>query len=144
MISDARTTIVKDITISAPADMVFAALTDPKQLTQWWGDGVHRWESDLRAGGRWASYGTFEDGTDFLVKGVYRVIQPPTLVDMTVEHWGTDEETMVRYELTEREGKTRLRVRHSGFTTQQFLDAHSHGWDQTLSRLVAFVPQTKN
>jgi uncharacterized protein YndB with AHSA1/START domain len=142
MISTAGSTIVKEITINAPADKVFAALTDPQQLPQWWGDGVNRWESDLRPGGRWASYGAFADGSNFVVKGVHRVLLSPTLAEMSVEHWGTDAETVVRHDLTERENKTHLRVTHSGFADQQFRDAHSHGWDQTLSRLVMFVTGT--
>jgi uncharacterized protein YndB with AHSA1/START domain len=135
--------IVKKNTIGAPMEKVFAALTDPYQLPQWWGDGVDRWESDLRIGGRWASYGTLADGSNFCVKGIYRIVQPQKLVEMTCQHWGHDvPETIFRYELMETGGKTHLRVTHSGFPSKQFRDGHSHGWDQTLARLVGFVAGT--
>lgn len=35
--ADSKTEIVKENTIDAPAENVFAALTEPDQLTQWWG-----------------------------------------------------------------------------------------------------------
>jgi uncharacterized protein YndB with AHSA1/START domain len=136
-------TIVKEIRIDAPLKKVFAALTDPQQLPQWWGDGVDRWESDLRAGGRWVSYGTFADGSNFSVGGVYRIVQPPTLVEMTCTHWGVNApQTIFRYELTESDGKTHLRLTHSGFVSEQFRDDHSNGWNQNLARMIAFVTGT--
>lgn len=142
------TTIVKEITIDAPAANVFAALTDPAQLPQWWGEAgkyrVDRMESDRRPGGRWGSYGTSADGSTFSVEGVYRIFEPPTLVEMTWKHdWEADaQETVVRYELRESGASTHLRVVHSGFVTQGSRDSHSGGWDQVLGWMVAYVTRT--
>ena len=134
------TTIVKEITINAPVEKVFSALTDPQQLPKWWGHGVDSWESDLCAGGRWISHGTFGDGSKFSVGGIYRIVQPPALVETMCQHWGEGApETIFRYDLTEIDGKTHLRLTHAGFPNKQFRDDHSTSWDQSLTGLVAFV-----
>ena len=143
--SAATSTIVKEITIHAPAAKVFAALTDPAQLPQWWGEAgryqVDRMTSDLRVGGHWRSEGTSADGSTFSVEGIYRVVDPPHVVEMTWKHdWEEDaEETVVRYDLAEREGSTHLRVTHSGFTNASSREAHAGGWDQVLSWMSAYV-----
>lgn len=143
------TTIVKEITINAPAAKVFAALTDPAQLPQWWGEEgkyrVDRMESDLRPGGKWGSYGTSADGSTFSVEGVYRVVDAPHLIEMTWKHdWEEDaEETIVRYELHEERGTTQLRVTHAGFTHKESRDSHSMGWDQVLGWMAGFVEGTR-
>jgi len=139
------TTIVKEITINVPAENIFAAITDPKQLPQWWGEPgkyqVTAMESDLRVGGRWKTTGTSADGTTFAVEGVYRLVDRPRLLEMT---WNYDweqgaAETVVRYELTETNGVTHLRVEHSGFGTKESRDNHNDGWDQVLSWMTAYV-----
>ncbi|HXF26017.1 MAG TPA: SRPBCC domain-containing protein, partial [Bryobacteraceae bacterium] len=50
-------TIVQEITIKAPAERIFEALTNPGELVKWWGaqgkfQATHV-ESDLRPGGKW-------------------------------------------------------------------------------------------
>jgi uncharacterized protein YndB with AHSA1/START domain len=139
------TTIVKEITIDARAAKVFAALTDPAQLPQWWGEEgkykVDRMESDLRPGGKWGAYGTSSDGSAFSVEGVYRIVDAPHLVEMTWKHdWEESaEETVVRYDLTETNGTTLLRVTHSGFVSPKSRDEHAKGWEQVLAWLAAFI-----
>ncbi|MBV8083149.1 MAG: SRPBCC domain-containing protein [Candidatus Eremiobacteraeota bacterium] len=142
--SDRATTdtmlIVKEITLNASRERVFKALTDPQELPQFWGEGVDRWEADVREGGRWQSSGAFPDGRDFSVRGTYLVVRPPTVVEMTVEHTGMGAvDTRVRYDLTQTDGLTRLRVTHSGFIDKQSRDHHSDGWDQILARMATFV-----
>jgi uncharacterized protein YndB with AHSA1/START domain len=54
--------IVETIVINAPATVVFAALTEPDELTKWWGsdESYHTdtMEVDLRPGGAWKTSGT--------------------------------------------------------------------------------------
>ena len=61
--------------IAASPETVFAAITDPEQLKQWWGDGknykVERWEGDVRVGARYRSVGTGHTGDPFEVTGEY-------------------------------------------------------------------------
>jgi len=138
-------TIVKDVTIDAPAAKVFAALTEPDQLTQWWGsDEIYRvthMERDLRVGGTWRTTGRGADGHTFAVEGVYRAIEPPRLLEYT---WNYDwdehrAETVVRFELTERAGSTHVHVTHSGFLERAAHDQHEQGWDLVLGWLTRFV-----
>jgi uncharacterized protein YndB with AHSA1/START domain len=55
-LADASDTI-REITIDAPAERIFEALTNPEQRLKWWGaEGLYRrthMESDLRPGGKW-------------------------------------------------------------------------------------------
>ena len=138
-------TITSEITINAPAAKIFDALTDPAQLPQWWGeDGVYhvnRLERDLRVGGLWKSIGKGNDGEDFSVHGVYRVIEPPTRLDYT---WNYDweegaAETVVRFDLKEQNGHTIVRVTHSGFVNAVSRDNHKEGWARVLGWLAKYV-----
>ncbi len=140
--------IVETIEIEAPIGVVFAALTEPSELVQWWGsDGgyrVEKMERDLKPGGAWKTTGTGSDGSPFSVGGVYRVVEPPRLVEFTWRHdWkdGDDPltDTVVRYELEERKGVTHVRVTHDGFTDSSDRDDHANGWPIVLGWMKAFV-----
>jgi uncharacterized protein YndB with AHSA1/START domain len=146
-VTDSTTQLVKEITIDAPAERVFAALTEPAQLTQWWGDdGSYHTEhmtADVRVGGKWRTTGTTSKGEAFAVEGEYRVIERPHLLEYTWKHdWGERREqptTTVRFELTERNGQTHLRLTHSGFTDVTSRDDHNTGWGTVLGWLKRFA-----
>ena len=145
-VTDSANEIVKEITINAPATKIFAALTQPDQLTQWWGeDGLYHTEHmvvDLRVGGAWRTTGESASGAPFSVEGEYTAIEPPRLLEYTWRHdWdGRPEQTLVRYELTEgANGTTVVRVRHSGFTNVDSRSNHSEGWNRVLGWLTNFV-----
>jgi len=140
------TTIVREITIRATPARVFAAITDPDQVTSWWGTDdtyrVTKMEQDFRVGGKWRSTGQSADGKPFAVEGEYRVIDPPRVLEYTWRHdWGDrpDGETVVRYDLSERDGMTHLRVTHSGFADTKARDDHDLGWTRVLGWLRAYV-----
>src|SRR5205814_9321893 len=79
--------ILAEIFIAAPPDRVFQALTDPQQMTKWWGErGVYRItenKADLRVGGKWSSTGMRADGKRFTVDGEYVEIDRPCLLVYT-------------------------------------------------------------
>jgi uncharacterized protein YndB with AHSA1/START domain len=139
--------IVREITINAPAAKIFAALTEPDQLVQWWGEvGSYRctkMEADLRVGGRWRTVGESRNGGTFGVGGEYRVIEPPHVLEHTWKHeWGPHEdhvETVVRYELEERDGSTLVRVTHTGFEDVEARDDHDRGWTTVLGWLRGYL-----
>src|SRR5262249_44260751 len=63
-----------DVQIAAPRERVFQAITDPRQLSEWWGQkGMYRttnWTTDLRPGGKWLCEGENDtDGKPFNVHG---------------------------------------------------------------------------
>ena len=145
--TDDATTLVREITIHAPAARIFAALTEPEQLVQWWGDDtmyhVRAMERDLRVGGRWQTTGEMADGTPFTVEGIYRVIEPPRLLEYTwhpnwVQRAGLPD-TVVRVELQERAGGTLVRVTHSGFTELADKQSHDLGWARVLEWLHKYI-----
>jgi len=138
----ATQTIVHEVTINATAARVFEALTDPEQRRLWWGrDGRFQTtlvESDLRVGGKFKMSGT-GFGRPFTVTGEYRAIEPPRLLAFTwLPSWqaGTSE-TLVRFDLSETDGVTTVRVTHSGITPEG-LEAHQ-GWAQILAGLRSFA-----
>jgi uncharacterized protein YndB with AHSA1/START domain len=48
--TDASDTIVQEITIKAPAERIFEALTNPDQRLKWWGaEGQYRGTARVRA-----------------------------------------------------------------------------------------------
>lgn len=134
--------IVQEITIAASPERIFAALTTPEELTKWWGsDDDYRcteMHADVRPGGRWRTTGVGRDGTAFSVEGVYRIVEPPRMLEFTWTHdWGDnkDRETIVRYELIPRGTATLLRVTHSGFEDAASRDGHNEGWKRVLNWL---------
>jgi uncharacterized protein YndB with AHSA1/START domain len=135
-------TIVEEITIRASAERIFEALTDPQQRMQWWGaEGLYRathMESDLRPGGKWSTRGTGY-GKSFSVRGEYRVVERPRVLAFTwIPDWQENaRESLVRFDLVERDGVTTVRLTHSGLTPEG-RQAH-RGWPQVLGWLKAFL-----
>jgi len=157
-ISPDHNTIVAEIFIAAPPDRVFDALTDPKQMTQWWGQkGLYRLSEnkvDLRVGGKWSTSGVDADGKEFSVDGEYLVIDRPRLLVYT---WNPSfyhvVKTTVRCELEPRDVHglqhrgpqrvgtgTLLKLRQEGFDGNlEAAEGHSRGWVRVLGWLQAFV-----
>jgi uncharacterized protein YndB with AHSA1/START domain len=142
--TDTNDTIVKEIIINAPAERIFEALTDPRQRVKWWGTQgrfqATYVESDLRPGGVWLMRGLMTAGKPFTVRGEYRSIERPRLLEFT---WLPDFPenaplTFVRFELDEKDGSTTVRVTHSGFTIDYSRENY-RGWPQILAWLQAFV-----
>ncbi len=136
--------IVVETTINASAERIFAALTDPAQRVKWWGlkgrfETTHM-ESDLRAGGCWMMSGTGMGGKPFKVQGVYRSIEPPRVLAFTwLPDWDEEAtETLVRFDLQERDGVTTVRLTHSGFASEGSRTRHQ-GWPQILSWLKGYA-----
>ncbi|HUD57685.1 MAG TPA: SRPBCC domain-containing protein [Terracidiphilus sp.] len=139
-------TIVQQITIKAPARWIFDALTDPKELLKWWNvkgkfQLIHA-ESDLRPGGKWSMQvagSCGPDGPSSTVRGEYRVVEPPSLLLFT---WIREEEdlpeTLVRWDLEEKDGSTTVRVTHSGLTSER-LRARNNGWPMIVKLLQTYI-----
>ncbi len=145
--TDARDTIVKEIAIKAPAERIFVALTNPEQRLKWWGaEGQYRgthMESDLRPGGKWMTRGIGRGGKSFTVGGEYRKIERPHLLVFTwLPDWEENaSESLVRFDLDEKDGVTTVRLTHSGLTSESSRD-HHRGWPQVLAWLRAYVEET--
>jgi uncharacterized protein YndB with AHSA1/START domain len=148
--------------IAAPPDRVFQAITDPRQLSQWWGQKdlyrVTKLESDLRPHGKWISSGVSPNGETFSVSGEYLEIDPPHLL---VQTWSSsymgDLVTTVRWELEpqsvhglhpggpKRSGTgTLVKITHSGFAGYpDQAKSHGDGWQRVLAWMQAFVEKNQ-
>jgi uncharacterized protein YndB with AHSA1/START domain len=153
-----QNTIVAEIFIAAPPERVFQAITDPAQLSQWWGQTnlyrVTHGTADLRVGGKWSSAGVGADGTEFTVEGEYLEIDPPhRLVHTWIPTYRPGLETVVYWDLEpqpvhglhpsgpRKAGTgTTLRLRHEGFAGDSKAAAdHGDGWKRVFGWLAAFV-----
>ena len=137
--------IVQEVTIKAPAERIFEALTNPDELLKWWGakgkfQTVHA-ECDPRPGGRWMMRVRGSCGTEAasIVSGEYKTVEPPYLLIYTWirerENWP---ETLVRWDLEEKDGVTTVRLTHSGLTSEA-LRTRNGGWPLVLSLLQIYA-----
>jgi uncharacterized protein YndB with AHSA1/START domain len=136
--------IVEEITIKASAERIFEALIDPDQRIKWWGSEgrfqTTHMESDPRPGGKWVMGGIGMGGRPFRVEGEYREIRRPHVLVFTwLPDWqGDATESLVRFDLDEKDGRTTVRVTHSGLVTQTSRNSHK-GWPQVLGWLQAYA-----
>jgi uncharacterized protein YndB with AHSA1/START domain len=75
----------------APREQVFAAMTDPELIPQWWGPRGTTTvvdEMDVKAGGKWRFVGQGSDGSEHAFRGEYREVTPPERIVMTFEWEG--------------------------------------------------------
>jgi uncharacterized protein YndB with AHSA1/START domain/predicted enzyme related to lactoylglutathione lyase len=130
-----------EIEIAAPRERVFACLTDPRELVAWWTSFDYpatKWELDARPGGAWRSYWRGPDGAEFSLGGEIVEIRAPEVLEYT---WRDDRypnlaETRVRYEIDERPGGCRVRLRHTGFDeTRVDFDDYNGGWLGVFGKL---------
>ena len=112
------------IEIAAPPEEVFRSLTDPRELAAWWGAAegrrTHDWQVDARPGGAWSVRTTDAGGAEGTVRGEFRVVDPPRVLECSWEaSWDDFAPTTVRYELAPALVRgvsgTRLTVTHTGF-----------------------------
>jgi uncharacterized protein YndB with AHSA1/START domain len=139
----ASDTIVQEIQIHAPAARIFQALADPTERVKWWNApgrfAMTHAESDLRVGGKWSMKGSGY-GQAVTVHGEYREIEPPRVLAFTWNPgWQPDAtESLVRFDLDERDGITIVRLTHSGLITDAARSSH-RGWADILGLLYAYV-----
>ena len=121
----------------APHD-IFAAWTEPQQVTQWWdpeGRPLTKCDIDLRVGGRFSFVSAGHPEMPFT--GVYRTISPPDL--LVFDAMGAEG----RVRLESAAGGTRMIVEiicSSPEHMQQFMQMGvAAGTSQTLDNLVAYA-----
>jgi len=116
-------------TISAPVADVYAAWTDPKKLTQWFGSGV---KADPTDGGTWddgdgnsGEYLRVRSGKDLRCTFHHADAEAPTLVDVAIADKG--------------KGKTGLTLTHQRIQNRPEADGLRNAWSQALDRLKQFL-----
>jgi uncharacterized protein YndB with AHSA1/START domain len=118
--------------IDAPREEVFVYLTDPVKYTKWKGMAA---ELDPRPGGVYR----VRMNSDTVALGEYLAVEAPSRVVFT---WGWEGDEVVppgstTVEITLREDGdgTILRLRHTGFPTDEAAASHREGWAMYVERL---------
>jgi uncharacterized protein YndB with AHSA1/START domain len=129
---------------NARRERVFEAWTDPDVLREWWsvgGGSTPLAEVDLRAGGRYRLSMQMETGEVHTVVGEYREVNPP---ERLVYTWRWEEgpepvqggnETLVTVEFLDDGDGTLVKLRHTGFPSDEIMRMHEHGWNAVLGNL---------
>jgi uncharacterized protein YndB with AHSA1/START domain len=125
--------------IAATPQRLFALWSEPEELARWWGpDGFTcpHYDMDVRPGGRWRTTMRRPDGTEHIVSGIYRVIDPPRRISFT---WGWDDDAGLRGHETEVNvtfepvpGGTRMVLTQQTFRDKDSRDRHQHGWSSSF------------
>jgi len=132
--------------INAPRNRVYAAWTNPKQLTEWFGPENVRTRdlvAETRAGGKFRWDLTNPEGEEMTVEGEYRDLQPGRKIVFTWQ-WQDDEtwenrNSVVTVELSDAAGGTELRLLHEQLPSEESRDNHNEGWNSLLNKLDKFL-----
>lgn len=132
--------------LNVPRDRVYEAWSDPAQLREWFGPETTKTHSiiaDVRVGGefRWEVENC--DGERMTMRGEYREVEPGRKLVFTWR-WDDDElwkegPSLVRIELSDRDGGTEVLLRHEQLPSEESRDKHREGWGSVLDKLAAYV-----
>ena len=136
---------------NAPRDLVFAAYTQPELLRRWFGPHGYTLAEcaiDLRVGGHWRYLVRGDDGSEMVLQGYFREVEPPALL-VTTEVFGeeyiVDVESIASARFDESDGRTTLTitVRYpTGATRDQMaLSGMAEGMGQGYERLDDLLAQ---
>jgi uncharacterized protein YndB with AHSA1/START domain len=126
-----------------PRELVFATMTDPKFIPEWWGPrGTTATvdQMDVRAGGSWRFVIDNGDGTETAFRGTYREVTPPERMVQTFEWEGMpghiSVETAVFEDLGDRTKITTTSVFHTTEERDGMLGSGMEGgMNETFERL---------
>ena len=117
-------TITKEITIAAPLEEVWAALTHPDSIRDWMG-ADSAVEIDLKVGGTYRLFGG--DTT-----GAFTKIKKTNTLEYTwrQNEWNKEwKDSVVHWELKKSRNGTKVILTHNKFPNQHERDSHNEGWD---------------
>lgn len=133
----------------APRDRVFAALTNPETIPEWWGPSRYKTRVDSmepKSGGRWRFAQIDDDGNEYAFSGVYHEVTAPERIIQTFEFEGLPEPghvTLERLTLEDLGEQTRATVRVAYLGTEDrdaTVDSGMEGGArETWDRLAALI-----
>jgi uncharacterized protein YndB with AHSA1/START domain len=135
----------------APRELVFQCWTEPEHLRHWQGAPrgftVPFSESDIRPGGFFRICLRSAEGVDRWIEGGYREIVKPERLVYTHTWLDADkkrgQETLVTITFLERDGKTEVTLRQTGFKLVESRDGHRYGWSSALDVLADYIGQAR-
>jgi uncharacterized protein YndB with AHSA1/START domain len=129
--------------IKAPPARVWAAITRPDLMIQWWGPDAGPTlsvEADVRPGGRFSIVFRLLNGDEHNPTGVYRDVVPERKLALTWEWPGRPEqESLVTFRLEPLEGGTELTLTHEQLPDEAARISHAAGWNGLLDKLPIFL-----
>jgi uncharacterized protein YndB with AHSA1/START domain len=134
-------TVHAAVEIAAPPDRIFRALTDPRELPEWWGSpDTYRtfdWSVDLKPGGQWSCSARTPDQELSTVRGEYRAIDPPRLLEFTwLASWEQFLPSVVRIEIEPTRTGARVTIVHrGGGQSDESYHGLADGWKRVLGWL---------
>jgi len=144
VITSPSLTIVRRMKAS-PAK-VYAALTKPELMLQWWGPDAGptlRAEADVRPGGRFSVVFRLLNGDEHNPTGVYKVVVPNEKLVFTWEWPGMPErESLVTFLLKPFDGGTELTLIHENLHDEETRESHRIGWNGWADKLAVFVARS--
>jgi uncharacterized protein YndB with AHSA1/START domain len=127
--------------IKASPARIWAAITDPAQMAQWWGPDAGPTLSaraDLRPGGRYSVVFRMLNGQEGNPTGSYREIVPEQKLVFTWELAG-EPDSVVTFLLSPIDGGTELTLTHEQLQTEPLRVSHLGGWTGFLGKLAVFL-----
>ena len=125
--------------IRASPERVFAAWTEPRLLTRWWGPGpvsCPEAHVDLRPGGEYRIANLAPGGSIIWISGRFEAVEPPQRLSYS---WSVslhpDETSRVTVTFDDHPEGTRLELRHERIGSEHLRDGHLLGWTGCLDKL---------
>ncbi|MBT2533806.1 SRPBCC family protein [Arthrobacter sp. ISL-48] len=139
--------VKRTISVAAPIEKVWAAVTEPKHIAQWFGQGAEL--DEVAVGGR--GLFSFEGYGDVPVR--IEELDPPRMI---AYRWSNElnnvddpsqldpeHSTVFRFTLEAVDGGTQLTVVEAGFGALAdptgSMESHRGGWDSELDELAAYL-----
>ena len=130
--------------LRADVAAVYAAWTDPQQVSQWMAPsddfGPTEASMDVRVGGRYRIVMRGADGETHRVGGTYEEVVPNRRLVYTWAWESTPErESRVTVEFKAAAGGTELLLVHDRFFDAAARERHGHGWQGCLARFERYL-----
>jgi uncharacterized protein YndB with AHSA1/START domain len=129
----------------APPERLFGMLTGPTELARWWGPhgfATPEIQIDLRLGGSLRFTMQPPEGEPFHLSGEFTRIEFPSRLAFTFrwdEPVPDDRETVVDLSLDPIGSRTRVTLTQGDFATEERLELHRSGWNDSFEKLAALV-----
>ena len=135
--------VERSIWLAAPRERVWQAITDPRQIQQWFSPGTQWRLSALQIGGRLSVYNPETDG-DMYVQ-VIEVFDPPHQFVTRSEPESSEPAYVTNWTLEDENGGTRLTLTHSGYeleaedTRHGNMEQNAFGFGMMMENLRAHI-----
>ncbi|NLS01516.1 SRPBCC domain-containing protein [Rhizobium sp. P38BS-XIX] len=129
--------------IKATPARVWAAITQPELMMQWWGPDAGPTldvVADVRPGGRFSVVFRLLNGDEHNPTGIYQEVIPEKLLAFTWDLPGTsDPKSLVTFRLEPFDEGTVLTLTHEHLPDEETRASHESGWNGLLDKLPVFL-----